>query len=381
MNKLLRTSSILSLLFIVIACSTANSAFKKGNYYDATLKAVKNLRNNPDSKKSLDLVKKSYPMALDYNLQKINQLSASNSTDKFLRIVESYTKLNDLADEISRCPAALEVLKPVVYFHKQLQKAETLAFNEQYDIGMALLDSENYSDARLALNRLNWVKNKQANYQGIDTALERAKQLAILKTVVEYKPENHSNYEINSYIFYKRLFDFVEKKASNQFTSFYMPEMAEDFKIKPHEVVSVQFLDFEIGQLYEREKEKIYESDSLIVGSYSDNKRIEYDVFGTVTADVITYEQEIRAKTILEIRIEDYQTGELILKKNYPGEYIWENQWVTFNGDSKAVPNHLLELTEQQRKAPPSPQEMFLLLSDPLFYSASSSLNSYYKKK
>jgi hypothetical protein len=286
-----------------------------------------------------------------------------------------------LADEISRCPAALEVLKPVVYFHKQLQKAETLAFNEQYDIGMALLDSENYSDARLALNRLNWVKNKQANYQGIDTALERAKQLAILKTVVEYKPENHSNYEINSYIFYKRLFDFVEKKASNQFTSFYMPEMAEDFKIKPHEVVSVQFLDFEIGQLYEREKEKIYESDSLIVGSYSDNKRIEYDVFGTVTADVITYEQEIRAKTILEIRIEDYQTGELILKKNYPGEYIWENQWVTFNGDSKAVPNHLLELTEQQRKAPPSPQEMFLLLSDPLFYSASSSLNSYYKKK
>jgi len=372
---------IIIIAFYLTACSTGKSAYKKGDYYDATLKAVKNLRTNPDSKKSKELIRKSYPMAIDYNNQLVNQFSVSNSPDKYLSIVEAYYRLNTLADEITRCPAALDVVKPVVYFHKQLQKAEVLACDEQFGIASNLLKSGNYFEARQAIPKLQWVKNVKPGYQGIDAQLNKAQQLAILKIVVELKPDLNHNFAFNSEVFYQRLFDFLMKNASEQYTSFYYPEQAQDLKIVPHEILTVQFVEFQIGQMYEREKEKTYESDSLVVGTYTDGKGVEHNVFGTVKAVVKTFESEMRARAIVEIAASDYETGEIFYTKKYPNEYIWGNQWAIFNGDARAVPKSILSLTKEKPRNPPSPQEMFLLVSDPMFYNVSSNLKSYYKRK
>ena len=208
---------------IITACSTGKSAFRKGNYYDATLKAVNNLRSNPDSKTSLEIVKKSYPMAFDYFKRQVDQLYQPNNIDKYLQIVETYSKLNKLADEITRCPAALEVLKPVVYFDKQLNKAEDLAIEEQFNNAVGLLNSGFYIDAREALKRLNWVKEKAPGTPGLDEKIAIAYKQSIFKTVVELKPELNSNYQINSLVYYNRLFNFLSNKSEKNFTKFYTP--------------------------------------------------------------------------------------------------------------------------------------------------------------
>jgi len=122
------TLTVFAILIIIISsCSTGKNALKKGDYYEATIQSVNRLRSNPDSKNARETIEQSYPMALDYYRQKIEQLSASSSPYKFISIVENYTKLNNLAYEISRCPAAFNIVKPVVYFHDQLQKAQELA--------------------------------------------------------------------------------------------------------------------------------------------------------------------------------------------------------------------------------------------------------------
>ena len=130
MKKLYRFLFLALVATMFASCNPSMQAFKKGNYYDATIKAVKQLRNNPDSKNALEVIQKSYPMELDYENQRIKELTISNHPDKFFNIAETYIRLNGLADEISRCPAALEVVKPVVYYHTQLQKAEE--FGESY---------------------------------------------------------------------------------------------------------------------------------------------------------------------------------------------------------------------------------------------------------
>lgn len=378
-NLILSLVSIL--LLSMFSCSTGQSAFKKGNYYDATIKAVKHLRSKPDSDKSLDLVQKSYPMALDYYRQKVDQLSASSMPDKYMQIVETYSLLNSLADEIARCPAALDVLKPVTYFDKQLNKAKGLAMDEQFDAANVLLNSGYYVDARLALKKLEWVKSENPNYPRVDDKMALAIDLATLKTVVELAPEIRASHDINSNVFYYRMFDFLQKQSGNELTRFYTSKEAEDREIRPHEVLTLQFIDFKIGQIVDREKERDFESDSISIGSVTADDGKEYDVMSTVKAEAITYERELLTTGKLKATITDFQTGEVITSKQFPGEFFWKNHWATYNGDSRALPDHILELSKEKQQIPPTPQEMFLLLTDPLYHNASSYLKSYYRKK
>lgn len=377
----MKITRILLLLFILSSCSTSQKAFKRGDYYDATLKAVKQLRNKPDAKNASEVVQKSYPMALEYYRQKVNELTASNQPDKYLKIVETYSLLNTLADEITRCPAALELVKPVVYFHAQMQKAGELAVQEQFNRARQLMETTNYVDARMAVEKLEWVRQRQPNYQNLETVLLQARDLATLKTVVELLPPRNVNTNINTQVFYMRTLDFLDKKIENQYTRFYQPDQAEQITLKPHEILSVQFAEFQIGAMVEREKESKYESDSIEVGSYTDSDGISHSVFGTVKATAHQYEREVRAKALLEVKIIDFQTEAVLASQKFPGEYIWNNEWASFNGDERALPEQVFKLTKKKQQMPPSAQDLFLLLSDPMFQDMSNFLRNYYKRK
>lgn len=369
------------LVFVILqACSTGQSAFRNGKYYDATIQSVNNLRLNPDSKKSIEVIQKSYPMALEYYRQKIDQFTGSNSIDKYLEIVAYYELLNKMADEINRCPAALAEVRPVVYFNDQLQKAEELAIQEQFDNALRLLENENIDEAKMAFKRLLWVKERQPGFSDIERQLIIAKDLATLKVVVEYLPEIHSNYRINSKVFYYRLFDELEKNAGNDFIRFYKPALAEELQIRPHKIITVQFVEFNIGTMFEREHTNAYQLDSVVVGSYTDDNGKEHEVTGTVNAEATLFEREVQAKGILQLAIKDYKTDETIQARKFPGEYIWQNAWATYNGDRRALPSQVFQLTKEKQRFPPDAQEMFLLFSNPLFPTATTYLQSYFKR-
>ncbi len=381
----MKSTNIFSLsifiILVIAACSTGQTAFKKGDYYDATIQAVKNLRVKPTSEKSIALIKKSYPMALDYYRQRIDMELASNNQDKYLNVVEIYTRLNTLADEISRCPAALEVVKPVSYYTEQLKKAEQLAVTEQYNNAQTLLKTELLYDARMALKRLEWVKSKNPSFPNLNNAIILAENLATLKIVVEDYPAISKGFQVNSKVFYYRLFDELVKQNEQKYQRFYKPETAEKLSLKPHEVISVQFVDFTIGTLIEREKTETYKSDSLKVGKYKDSNGVEHDVFGVVQAEINLHEKEILTRGVLKITIKDFRTGEITSTQQFPGEYFWQNQWATYNGDERAVPASLKRAVKDKQRMPPPPQELFLFLSEPLLNTALAHLNNYYKKK
>jgi len=378
-------SKNLALIFICFAfisgCSTGQKAFKNGDYYEATLQAVKNLRTNSDSEKSSALIQKSYPMALDYYRQQIDIELKSNNIDKYSTAVEHYSKLNALADEISRCPAALKVVKPVVYFTDQQKKAEQLATKEQYENAQNLIKTENIDDARNAVQRLEWVKSKDPNYPNLTNSLIFAENLATRKVVVEDLPAMSKGFNINSKVFYNRLFDDLKNQSEKKYLRFYKPKTAEEIELTPNDVVTVQFIDFTIGTLVEREKVETHKSDSIKVGTFKDAAGVEHAVLGVVEAEVTVHEREILSRGVLKISIKDFASGEIIESQKFPSEFIWQNQWASFNGDSRAVPASIIKLTKVKQTVPPSPQEMFLLFSDPVYNSASSYLKSYYRRK
>lgn len=369
------------ILFFFMACNTGNQAFRKGNYYDATMHAVQHLRYKPQSAKALETIKKSYPMALEYNQQLIDQLVNSVTPDKYIRVTELYGQLNQLADEIVRCPAALEAVRPVTYFHEQLNKAKELAAKEQYDEGVKLLNTGFIDDARLAYTRFERAKECMPNYPGIENKLILAEDLGTLKVVVEQVPVNSSAYQISAKVFYDRMFNYLKRSVERKFIRFYKPTDAEQMKISPHQVIRMQFVDFTIGNIREREVIQEYTSDSVVVGNYTDQAGNKIDVKGVVKAKVTTFEREVLSKGLLDMKIIDYPSNQLVAERGFPGEFIWRNDWATFNGDKRAVPADKAKLLERKQVMPPLPQEMFLLFSDPIFSNASSYLLSYYRKR
>lgn len=381
---MIKKNNYLLLLFLMIvafACSTGQSAFNKGNYYDATIKAVKKLRAKPESLKTQELIKKSYPMALEYHQQRIDAFAVSNQPDKFLKIVDEYTLMNKMADEITRCPAALNAVKPVIYYHDQLKKAEMMALNEQYENAKRLLQNGTIEDGRLAYQRLMWVKQRSPNFENIDNQLAIAKDVGTLRVVVEDLPIIHRNYNVDTRGFYIRVFDQLNRSASGEFLRFYQPKLAEELRISPHEIIEIQFVEFNIDALHESIKAQEFTNDSVVVGTYTDNNGDEFPVIGKVKANVEIIQREVRARALLNVVIKDHQSGEIIQSRKYPSDYVWGNSWASFNGDHRALPDNIIALTKEKQRNPPTPQEMFMLVSDPIYTNASSFLKSFYNKR
>ncbi|MDA3880442.1 MAG: hypothetical protein PF436_08645 [Prolixibacteraceae bacterium] len=379
MKRLFNLLLISIIIIFLVSCSTGRSAYNRGDYYTATMQAVKRLRSSPDNEKAIDMVKKSYPMAIAYYRQQIDGIAASNAVDKFLRISNHYKTLNTLADEISRSPAALEAVKPVVYFHDQLKKAEQMAIDEQFNNAITLLGSRNIYDARKAYEKLVWVKKTQPNQRGIDEQLAIAKDLATLKVVVEQLPDQNANYEVNTREFYMQVYNYLVKNTPHDFIRFYQPQLAQELNITPHQVVSVQVKRFNIGAIIEREQNRTYISDSLVVGSYTANDGNNYDVKGIVKADVVAYYRELTAKGSLQVVIEEFQ-GEVLNTQTFANDFIWKNNWATFNGDERALPDEINNMTRSKLKNPPQPQEVFILVTEPLVNPVASFIRTQYKK-
>lgn len=366
----------LIILAVMFGCSTGQRALKQGNYYDATLQAVQHLRTKPDSEKALATIERSYPMALNYYRQKVDEYSKTNSTDKYLRIVEVYTKLNILADEISRSPAALEAVKPVVYFHEQLAKAKEMAVTEQIQASEKLLQSGLLDNARLAVSKLETVKSLNPSYPNIDERIMDAIDAATLKVVVETIQVNSRSMKISAQSFYNQTYSELKRRATKQFVQFYRPDEAENLKIRPHHIVRMEFNDFIVGNVYEKETERKFSKDSIVVG-HQNNK----PVYGTVNATAYIHDREVVSKGSLNIQIIDYSNNQMLTSRNFPGEYIWRNSWARFNGDERALPDNIFAMTKQKQLVPPPPQDLFLLFCEPIFENSTSFISNYYRRK
>jgi len=381
MNLSKNFAIILIIAAVFTACSTGKNALQRGDYYDATIQSVKFLRSTPDSKKARNTLSQSYPMALQYYRQKVDEIALSNSSDKFLSIVEIYTKLNNLADEISRCPAALETVKPVVYFHDQLRKAQDMAIAEQYDAGLQLMKSGYIDDARKAFEKFEWVNKTRPGYSDVTRKIIEAEELATLKVVVEKIPYMGDLYQANANRFYDKIFVDLVKNGQKRFIKYFQPQEAERLRIIPHQVVKMQFVDFTVGNIYEKETEKDFVSDTLVIGTFKDDKGVSHDALGTVKAKANIHERNIVSRGIIDVKIIDFQTNSILENKRFPGEYVWKNDWSTFNGDERALPENIKRMTKEKQLLPPLPQDLFIAFSDPLFANASSFLKTYYRNK
>lgn len=370
----------LVICLFLMSCSSGKKALERGDYFGATMQAVNRLRSNPKQEKALQAVKDGYPMSLSYFQGKIDNALIANAAFKYTEVVGYYEKMNRLSDEISRCPAALTIFPKVNYFTTELAQSRELAAEEQYNAGLA----NEMLKTRLAWKNayFNYVQTEHfaPDYKDVRHRLEIAKYNATWKVVVE-QIKVSNKYQLTSDFFLNQIIENLERNRPNELVAYYSPESAEKEGLKyPDQLLRMNFDDFVVGQVRDKETIQDVSRDSVEVGSVTTKDGQKLKAYNTVKAKLTTKRRELISKGVLDVIIMDLAGNKVVSQQKFPGQFVWFMEWGSFNGDERALTKEQLDRCKRKPIPPPEPQALFVEFTKPIFNQVTPFLKSFYRQ-
>ena len=250
------------------SCSSGKAYFEHGNYYQAVMTSVGRLRRNPDHKKSSETLRQAYPLAVKYYEDQVTGALSSNANFKWTQIVNSYTTLNTMYDEIQRSPGALTVIPNPSNYNSKLSEAKQNAAKEQYDAGIAALGAGNREKAKEAYSYFKKCLEFVAGYRDAAQKMEDALWAATVKVMVEPIPTQSRNLAVSTDFFNNRVSEYLHTASINDYVRFFTPKEIQQMKLNPDHIIKLEFDEFTVGNVYMSEKQIPLQRDSVVVATY-----------------------------------------------------------------------------------------------------------------
>lgn len=261
--------AFLVVVAVLSGCSSGKSTFERGNYYEAVLTSVNRLRKNSDHKKSVETLRQAYPLAVSFYEDRAKLALASNERFKWGEVVKSYTLINNMYDEIKRCPGALAVVpNPINYFSK-LQEARQNAAEEAYAAGILSLQGSTRDDAKVAYGYFKTANDYAPGYKEVNDYLQAALDAATVKILVEPIPVHSKTVGVSADFFNDKISEFVHGAAISEFVKFYTRAEAQTLKLNPDHIIQLSFDEFAVGEVFKHEREIQLSKDSVVLGTYA----------------------------------------------------------------------------------------------------------------
>lgn len=357
--------SAISLSIMLGGCVSGKNRFEKGDYDTATYQAINRLRSNPENKKARKYLPLAYEHALEYHLSQIEILKRSQDEFRFDGIVDHYTSLNNLYNEIIQCPACIRMVKSPKVFQTERDENALLASKAHFNAGVRELDKNTKASGRAAYRHFLDARNYTPQFDKIEQYLDRALTLGTVHVLIEDIPVHSRSLTLTNEFFQNQILQFV-RGFNHTFVRFYRASELDARGIDPDEVIVMQFDDFVVGQLYIKETIENVQKDSVKIGTM-DTEKGKVPVYGTAKAKVTTYEKTLTSSGLLDFQIVDAHIGSTFVQKKLPGTHVWSTQWATFNGMEEALSKEQLERVRRNEAFPPSPQDLFVAFTQPIY--------------
>jgi hypothetical protein len=370
---------LFALFATLTACSSGKKAYERGDYYSAVLQAVNRLRQNPTHNKSLATLQEAYPLALGYYESQAQNEIASNSAFKWKNAIEAYGHLNQLYEQIRQCPGCLRVIPNPKNYYAEIGPLKDKAAEESYNAGIAALMKATREDAKQAWYNFNDANAFVPGYKDVVAYMEKAKDEATLKVIVEQIPVP-GRYNLSGGFFQDKIEEHLHTQyAPESFIQFYTPQAAAALSLEvPDQILRIQFDDFSVGNIRIKETEENLSRDSVKVGEARVDGKV-VPVYNTVKAKLITTRKEVLSSGLLSMIVVDARTNSVLAHRKFSGEYLWVNSWARFNGDERALTDAQLRLCQQKELQPPDAQALFLEFSKPIFNQLVPALRDFYR--
>lgn len=367
----------IAIILVATSCSSGYKAYKKGDYYKAAFDAVDKLRTSPGSDKAQYVLSKTYPLALETAQRDIENARLENTPNNYENVVYHYERLNQLADNIFHCPAALKIIPKPTEFRAELSDARQKAAAQVYELGLKALDAGTLNEARSAFQYFQRANSYAYGYRDVLKLIEEAHFQGTLRVMFE-KPVTGMKYQYSADFFSTNLISELSRNLEKRMIRIYNFDQNSNLAVKPHQYLVLNFEDFSIGNVYDSKKTEEFKRDSVKTGTATiQGKKV--DVYSTVTAKLNTYRREIKSGGILSVRIFD-QNNQLIEQRNFSGEYVWYTSWATFNGDERALTDKQKNLCNVEPQIPPSQQTLFVEFTKPIYSQAYNYIRQFYNK-
>ncbi|WP_291722110.1 hypothetical protein [Bernardetia sp.] len=364
------------LLFIISACSSGKKALQRGDYYDATLKAVERLRQSPNNKKARQTLGEAYYRAVEENLRTTRTLDTKINPLNWEKIAESYGRINTMGDEIRRSPAALRIVKnPTSYLGEEI-KAKNKAAEARYNEGVKAMALNTREDAKKAYYHFvkadEWVKG----YKDVATQITTAREAATLKVLVQ-PIQVPNSFSVGRDFVQSQVMEYLNtNRRMNDFVDFYLSWETPNYCCAD-QYLMMSFDQFTVGQVFQKEKT------TTAVDSVRRSVRLDDGSSKTITdavkADYTHHEQYVVSNGLLDVRVVDAKTNRILMQDKYPGEFVWRNEWGTYQGDKRALDDKQKEAIKVRPVAPPPPQDLFVELFKPIYSQLTENMRRFYR--
>ena len=360
--------------------TTGMKALKQGNYYTACIQAIDKLRSSPDNSKAKEALSKAYSLAIDYTEKEAERLRVARSDNsRHQKTFDLYASMNDIAMQISRSPSALRVIPNANYYNQELETARNRAAEESYQLAETYFRAGNRAAARQAHQQFVRTHSIMPGYKDVESKMEEAKWMAIVKVVLEQAPVEGS-YKLSADFFQQKVYEYFANNIRNEYIAVFSPEEVRTMRIVPDQKIRLRFLDFVVGQKRERTNTYEVKKDSVITGTYKDNRGVTHNVYGTVKAKITERKAEISSSGVLEAFIIDYKTNNTLSQQRFPGTFVWSDSYASFNGDERALSKKQLDMCKRTSFVPPPPpQELFMQFTNPIYNNLTRFIQNYYK--
>ena len=380
--KALKLIAIMSFAGIMMfSCSkSGRKALEKGDYFTAALQAIERLKKDGDNSKAAEVLPNAYDLAEKDLLRDIDRANAANQQFRYERVVDGYSKLNELHDKIERCYACRKIVSPTSYFREYNEALEKAAA-ERYAYADNLLSKGTIDAGRAAFNNFEDLLKFAPNYKDAREKLEEALFMGSYHVVVEQPKINSKMYQYSNEFFQGKIDEFLQTNwRLNKFIRFYQPNEAKQLKIKPDHIVRLEFIEFVVGETHMKtEKANVTSKDSVKTGTAKINGQ-SVDVYGKVNATINRNIKSVISRGLLSMEIYDYRTNKTLLREQLPGEFVWTNKWSSFNGDERALTKEELNESRMKEELPPPPQQLFIEFCKPIYDQFTSRVKRFYDK-
>lgn len=367
-------------ILILSSCSSGKKAYERGNYYEAVMQAIGRLRQNPDHKKSMETLRSSYPLAVEWLETDAKNQIASNSNTKWKGALVSYDRINNMYEAIRQSPGALKVVPNPKNFYNEIAPLKEKAAEELYNAGIDALMRGTREDAKRAFYNFSEVNAYVPGFKDVVEYLEKSKFEATTFVILE-QVAIPTRYNLSGGFFQDKIEEYVNRNYPDQgFVKFYTPQAAQNIQLpRVDQIMRLQFDDFSVGNTTVREKEETVKKDSVKVGEAKiDGKTVP--VYNTVTAKLITVRKEVVSEGLLSMIVVDAKSNAVLTHRKFPGRYEWFTTWGRFNGDERALTSQQLEMCKRREIQPPDPQAMFLAFAGPIYDQLTPAIRSFYQQ-
>ena len=368
----------------LFSCKSTKRAYERGDYEKAIFNSIDRLRKSPNNKKARQTLQMAYKDLSDEMLKRIADARKSGSTTRFEPIVEHYTLLNRIYNDVQRAPAAKKVLTNVKDYTAELGIAKRKAAEVRFALGeKALKQAMQDGDrevAKEAFFHFQKADTYEPGFRNARTKMEDARAYATLFVKIEPIPMHSRTLSLSNEFFENQMAEYIQAHPTSEFIQFISPGERMPQGRQADHIIRMMFDDFVVGQAYVKETVIQRSRDSVVVGSVDIKPDSTVDVYGTVKAEVHQFQKEISSSGLLDMQIIDPRTGRLLTQRKFPGTFIWYDRWGFFNGDKRALQEDDKQFTRKSRAIPePLPQDLFIEFTKPIFDQVTGFVTEYYR--